>query len=57
MAGLDDEGEAEEAVTAVFAVLQEALGSPGGKEGEAWHVLSQLPADLKQLWLSAGTEL
>src|ERR1700758_2310444 len=28
MAGLDDESEAESAVTAVFAVLQEALGSP-----------------------------
>ena len=54
MAGLDDELESEEAVTAVFAVLQEALGSPTGTEGEAWHVLSQLPADLKRLWLSAG---
>jgi uncharacterized protein (DUF2267 family) len=54
MAGLDDESEAESAVTAVFAVLQEALGSPTGTEGEAWHVMSQLPADLKQLWLSAS---
>ena len=56
MAGLEDERESEEAVTAVFAVLQEALGSPTGTEGEAWHVLSQLPADLKRLWLTAGTE-
>jgi len=55
MAGLDDELESEAAVTAVFAVLQEALGSPTGMEGEAWHVLSQLPADLKRLWLSAST--
>ena len=54
MAGLDDERESEEAVTAVFAVLQEALGSPTGTEGEAWHVLSQLPADLKRLWLAAN---
>jgi len=55
MAGLDDEFESEAAVAAVFAVLQEALGSPTGMEGEAWHVLSQLPADLKRLWLSAST--
>jgi uncharacterized protein (DUF2267 family) len=55
MAGLDDQLESEEAVTAVFAVLQEALGSPSGTKGEAWHVLSQLPADLKRLWLSANT--
>ncbi len=54
MAGLDDEGEAERAVAAVFAVLQEALGSPTGMKGEAWHVMSQLPADLKQLWLNAS---
>jgi uncharacterized protein (DUF2267 family) len=57
MAGLDDEREAENAVAAVFAVLQEALGSPSGTEGEAWHVMSQLPADLKQLWLNAGTQV
>jgi uncharacterized protein (DUF2267 family) len=56
MAGLEDDTEAEEAVTAVFAVLQEALGSPTGTEGEAGHVLSQLPTDLKRLWLSASTE-
>jgi uncharacterized protein (DUF2267 family) len=57
MAGLLDQAEAEQAVTAVFAVLQQALGSPTGTEGEAWHVLSQLPTDLKRLWLSASTEL
>jgi uncharacterized protein (DUF2267 family) len=54
MAGLEREEESEEAVTAVFALLQEALGSPSGTEGEAWHVLSQLPADLKRLWLAAN---
>jgi len=54
MAGLDDASEAERAVATVFAVLQEALGSPAGTEGEAWHVMSQLPADLKHLWLSAS---
>jgi uncharacterized protein (DUF2267 family) len=57
MAGLRDQAEAEQAVTAVFAVLQQALGGPTGTEGEAWHVLSQLPTDLKRLWLSASTEL
>ncbi len=56
MAGLGDEREAEQAVTVVFAVLQEALGSPTGMEGQAWHVLSQLPTDLKRLWLSASSE-
>jgi uncharacterized protein (DUF2267 family) len=54
MAGLNDARDAETAVAAVFAVLQEALGSPSGTKGEAWHVMSQLPADLKQLWLSAS---
>jgi uncharacterized protein (DUF2267 family) len=54
MAGLDHEREAERAVAAVFAVLQEALGSSTRTEGEAWHVMSQLPTDLKQLWLSAS---
>jgi uncharacterized protein (DUF2267 family) len=54
MVGLRDEREAEQAVAAVFAALQEALGSPTGTEGEAWHVLSQLPTDLKRLWLSAS---
>jgi len=54
MTGLENHRAAERAVIAVFTVLQEALGSPGGTRGEAWHVLSQLPADLKRLWLSAG---
>lgn len=45
--------EAERGVRAVFATLQEALGSPSGIEGEAWDIFSQLPKDLKRLWLSA----
>ena len=51
---LPDDAEAQRAVRAVFACLQRALGSPTGCEGEAWDVLSQLPKDLKQLWLEAG---
>jgi uncharacterized protein (DUF2267 family) len=54
MAGLQDRAEAENAVMAVFAALQGALGSATGTEGEARHVLSQLPKDLKRLWLSAA---
>jgi uncharacterized protein (DUF2267 family) len=53
IASLPDEVEAERAVVAVFATLQELLGSPSGTEGEAWDVLSQLPKDLKKLWLRA----
>ena len=52
-AALPDEAEARRAVSAVFAALQRALGSPTGKEGEAWDVLSVLPKDLKLLWLDA----
>jgi uncharacterized protein (DUF2267 family) len=55
-AGLPDDAEAERSVKAVFAALQALLGSPTGKEGEAWHIFSQLPKDLKELWLEAGTE-
>ena len=53
-AALPDDGEAERAVRAVFGVLQRLLGSPSGKEGEAWDVFSQLPKGLKQLWLEAS---
>jgi uncharacterized protein (DUF2267 family) len=56
MAGLDTAGEAERAVVAVFSALQDAFGSPGGTTGTAGHVMSQLPTDLKQLWLDAGGE-
>lgn len=53
IASLPDDTEAERAVVAVFATLQELLGSPSGIEGEAWDVMSQLPKDLKKLWLRA----
>lgn len=54
MAGLSDDSEAERAVVAVFVTLQRLLGSPTGQEGEAWDVMSQLPKDLKKLWMDAG---
>ena len=53
---LPDDLEAERAVRAVFAVLQCALGSPHGTEGEAWDIFAQLPKDLKSLWLDASRE-
>ena len=52
-ASLTDFEKAERGVQAVFATLQEALGSPSGTQGEAWDIFSQLPKDLKKLWLSA----
>lgn len=54
MAALSDDAEAERAVLAVFHTLQESLGSAGGLEGEAWDIFSQLPKDLKKLWLTAA---
>jgi len=54
MAALDTEAEAERAVVAVFSALQDAFGSPSGTRGTAGHVMSQLPNDLKRLWLAAG---
>jgi uncharacterized protein (DUF2267 family) len=53
-ASLPDDVEAERAVKAVFGALQKLLGSPSGKEGEAWDVFSVLPKDLKLLWLVAN---
>jgi uncharacterized protein (DUF2267 family) len=53
-ASLPDEREAERAVRAVFGCLQRAMGSPTGREGEAWDILSQLPKDLKALWLDSS---
>jgi len=50
---LPDDTEAERAVRAVFAELKRLLGSPSGREGEAWDVYSQLPKDLKEMWLEA----
>jgi len=57
MAGLADDTEAERAVVTVFAVLQKLLGSPSGMEGEAWDIMSQLPKDLKKLWMSASQKV
>ena len=51
---LPDDAEAERAVRAVFRELQLLLGSPHGREGEAWDVFSCLPKDLKALWLAAS---
>jgi uncharacterized protein (DUF2267 family) len=51
---LPDDAEAERAIKAVFRTLQHALGSPHGTEGEAWDILSQLPRDLKPLWVEAA---
>jgi len=53
MAALPDDDEAERTVLAVFRTLQESLGSPTGREGEAWDIFSELPKDLKKLWLAA----
>ena len=49
-----DDDEAEGVVRVVFRALQRLLGSPKGREGEAWDIFSQLPKDLKQLWLDAA---
>lgn len=48
------ESEAAHAVRVVFGTLQAALKSPTGQEGEAWDIFSQLPKDLKKVWLSAA---
>ncbi len=58
IAALPDENEARRAVAAVFAELQKLLASPHGTEGQAWDIMSELPKDLKKLWLEAarGTE-
>jgi uncharacterized protein (DUF2267 family) len=51
---LPDDAEGERVVKVVFHALQLALGSPHGTEGEAWDILSQLPKDMKELWLAAA---
>jgi uncharacterized protein (DUF2267 family) len=53
-ATLPDDREAERTVRAVFRALQLQLGSPTGREGEAWDVWSVLPKDMKKLWLDAS---
>jgi len=56
MAALKDQVEAEKAVLSVFGVLQEALGGLDGLHGEAGHIFSQLPSDLKTLWVRAARQ-
>ncbi len=53
-AALPDDGEAERGIRAVFGALQHLLGSPTGAEGEAWDIFSQLPKDMKRIWLDAS---
>ncbi len=49
-----DELQASRALMATFKALQMLLKSATGQEGEAWDVLSQLPKDLKRVWLAAA---
>ena len=49
-----DDGEAERLIKAVFGTLQKLLGSRAPTEGESWDIFSQLPKDMKTLWLAAG---
>jgi uncharacterized protein (DUF2267 family) len=51
---LPDDAEATRGAKAVFGALQRLLGSPTGTEGEAWDIFSQLPKDLKSLWLESS---
>jgi|SRR5579875_1865923 len=48
------EADVSRTVKAVFKVLQKALKSPTGEEGEAWDILSRLPKDLKKVWTAAA---
>ena len=52
-AALSDDAEAGRAVRAVFRTLRSLLGSATGLEGEAWDIFSQLPKDMKHLWLES----
>jgi len=49
-----DELKASRALMAAFKALQMLFKSPTGQEGEAWDVFSQLPKDLKRVWLAAA---
>jgi|SRR5271166_2226603 len=53
---LPNDWEARQVILAVFRELQRLLGSPTGREGEAWDIYSQLPKDLKNLWVEAGAQ-
>ena len=48
------EAEASHSVKVVFQSLQRLFQSPTGQEGEAWDIFSQLPKDLKKLWMEAA---
>jgi uncharacterized protein (DUF2267 family) len=53
-AGNVPEADVSRTVKVVFKVLQKALKSPTGEEGEAWDILSRLPKDLKKVWTAAA---
>jgi uncharacterized protein (DUF2267 family) len=53
---LADDAEAERTVRAVFGALQMLLGARSPMEGEAWDIFSQLPKDLKPLWIESGAK-
>ena len=48
------EPDAARAMRVVFGAIQAMLKSPTGQEGEAWDIFSQLPKDLKEVWLAAA---
>jgi len=48
------ESEATHATRVVFKALQTVLHSTSGMEGEAWDIFSQLPKDLKKVWVAAA---
>jgi uncharacterized protein (DUF2267 family) len=48
------ESDAARAVRVVFGTLQALFKSRTGQEGEAWDIFSQLPKDLKKVWLDAA---
>jgi len=52
--GLPNVAQARRAVMSVFAALQKLLGSSRGIQGEARHVMSQLPKGLKPMWIQAA---
>lgn len=51
-----DDGEAERLVKAVFGTLQHLFGARSALEGEAWDIFSQLPKDMKPLWIESGAK-
>lgn len=50
-----DEMRAKKGLMAAFKAFHILLNSPTGQEGEAWHVYSQLPKDLKRMWIAAAS--